>query len=285
MQSANMLLTAKQIEQYERDGFLVIPDFVNSALCDLLVQRANNLIEQFEPSSIKVYFSAQDQSHADNPYFLDSGNKIHFFFEADALDENGDLKTEKKLSINKIGHALHDLDPVFNSFSRMHKIAALVQDLKVRDPLLVQSMYIFKQPFIGGELNCHQDSTYLYVEKKPVVGLWFALQDATLQNGCLWAIPGGQHIPLKARAIRTKQNKMEMAVYDTSPWPLEKMIPLEVPKGSLVVLHGLLPHMSKENASAQSRHAYILHVMSSEGVYAANNWLRRASAMPFQGFI
>ena len=52
-------------------------------------------------------------------------------------------------------------------------------------------MYIFKQPNIGGEVTCHQDSTFLYTEPIDIVGLWFALEDATIENGCLWAIPGG----------------------------------------------------------------------------------------------
>src|SRR3546814_20060658 len=52
-------------------------------------------------------------------------------------------------------------------------------------------MYIFKQPRIGGEVGWHQDSTFLYPEPPSVVGLWFALEDAPLEHGCLWALPGG----------------------------------------------------------------------------------------------
>ena len=52
-------------------------------------------------------------------------------------------------------------------------------------------MYIFKQPGIGGEVGCHQDATFLYTEPMTVTGFWFAIEDATLENGCLWAAPGG----------------------------------------------------------------------------------------------
>ena len=41
-------------------------------------------------------------------------------------------------------------------------------------PLLLQSMMIFKHAHIGGEVNCHQDSTFLYTEPMSVVGIWLA---------------------------------------------------------------------------------------------------------------
>ena len=55
-------------------------------------------------------------------------------------------------------------------------------------------MYIFKQPFIGGKVAPHQDATYLHTEPKPnkIVGIWIALEDCTLENGCLSFIPGSQ---------------------------------------------------------------------------------------------
>ncbi len=284
--SDGIILTAAQKQDFLRNGFLVIRDFVSADICGLLMHQAHNLIEKFEPSEeLKTIFSAKDQRHAKNRYFLDSGGKIHFFFEEGALDSQGRLIKEKALSINKIGHALHDLDPVFNCFSRSHKIASLVHDLGINDPLLLQSMYICKQPFIGDEVTCHQDSTYLFVKDKPVTGLWFALEDATLENGCLWAIPGGHQTRLKSRSIRDKNDIVTTEIYDHTPWELEKMIPLEVPRGSVIVLHGLLPHMSKQNISPRSRHAYTLHIISGRHEYPDDNWLQKSNERPWRGFL
>ncbi|RDI46573.1 phytanoyl-CoA dioxygenase family protein [Aquicella lusitana] len=277
-------LNSLQKESYHRDGYLVLPQFINETICRLLIDRANMLIANFDASSIKVIFSTQDRRHTKNQYFLESGDKIHFFLEENAVNAQGELNTDKLYSINKIGHALHDVDPVFNCFSRMHKIACLIHDLAIADPLLVQSMYICKQPFMGGEVNCHQDNTFLYVKEQPITGLWFALEDANRENGCLWAIPGGHRIPLKSRMLRDKHHQICYETYDHTPWPLEEMVPLEVSRGSAIVLHGLLPHMSKQNLSSRSRHAYTLHVMSGQHEYAAENWLQRPADMPFRGF-
>ncbi len=272
------MLTAAQIKQYDKDGFLIIEDFVANDMCQLLIHRAAEIIAN-DTNDTRTIFSTKDNRHAKNQYFLESGDKIRLFFE-----ENTSIET-KRFSINKIGHALHDLDPIFNAFSRTHKIAALTTDLNIEDPLLIQSMYICKQSFIGGEVSCHQDSTYLYVKEQPVTGLWFALEDATLQNGCLWAIKGGHRTPLKSRMLREANDQVRMEIYDDSPWQLDAMTPLEVRQGSLIVLHGLLPHMSKENVSPRSRHAYTLHLMSGKYEFTPDNWLQRPTHLPFKSFL
>lgn len=57
-------------------------------------------------------------------------------------------------------------------------------------PVVCQSMYIFKQPFIGGKVQAHQDGSYLYTDPLKVTGIWIALEDCTLENGCLSFLPG-----------------------------------------------------------------------------------------------
>ena len=279
-----MRLNEEQRTQYDRDGFLVMSDFADAASCDALRARAEELVHDFDASGIVSIFSTHEQGRLSDYYFLTSGDKIRCFFEEDAFLPDGTLKQSKEQSINKIGHALHDLDPVFNEFSRRPEVAQLVADLGINRPLLLQGMYIFKQPKIGGEVTCHQDSTFLYTEPQAIAGLWFALEDATLENGCLWAIPGGHTLGLKSRWLRNESGGMKFEVFDSSPWPEERLVPLEVHKGSLIILSGLLPHKSLANRSAKSRHAYTLHVISADCDYPETNWLQRSADLPLRGF-
>lgn len=278
---ARAALTAAQRAAFAADGFLVLPGFVAPAACDALRARADALVAGFDPGPTRSIFTTDEQARRTDDYFLDSADGVGFFFEEEAFDAAGALRGPLARSINKIGHALHDREPVFDAFSRTPALAGLVAALDVDDPRLIQSMYIFKQPFIGGEVRCHQDATFLHTAPDRLIGLWFALEDAGQDNGCLWALPGGHRGGLRARFVRTGR-ATRMDVLDPTPWDDAGLVPLEVGKGALIVLDGHLPHMSRANRSPASRHAYTLHVVSGASAYPDSNWLQRAT--PARGF-
>lgn len=282
------MLSPDDLARYARDGFLVLPHFVPDAECDALSARARVLVAAFEPGDHTSIFTTDEQARKTDDYFLDSGDKVRFFFEEEAFDTSSGarrLAYEKESAINKIGHALHDLDPAFARFSRTQALAELVGDLGIAEPRLMQSMVIFKQPLIGGEVRCHQDATFLHTTPERMVGLWFALEDAHRDNGCLWAIPGGHaEARPRSRFVRAKDRTTRLDVADATPWDDGALVPLEIEKGGLIVLHGLLPHMSQANRSPRSRLAYTLHVVSGQSAYPETNWLQRAADMPARGF-
>src|SRR5690606_38706945 len=180
---------------------LVLEGFVDEVECRALMDRAAEIIKEVD-RDIRSVFTTIEQTRTSDEWFLGSGDQVRAFFEADAFDERGELRQPIEQSINKLGHAMHDLDPVYERFSRNPALAEVAADIGMEEPLLLQSMHIFKPPHIGGEVSCHQDATFLYTAPISVVGVWFALEDATLENGCLWAEPGGHRGPLRKRFVR-----------------------------------------------------------------------------------
>jgi len=274
------MLNLLQKQRYREDGYLVLPGFKPLHEIDALRRRALQIVEAFDPQRGSGVFSTSSQNS--DAWFLGSADCVRCFFEEEAFDPDGRLRQDKALSINKIGHALHDVDPVFAAFSHGPVWAGLAADLGLAQTRLWQSMFIFKQPGIGGEVHWHQDAAFLHSEPMTVTGFWIALEDATVDNGCLWVAPGGHRGPLRKRFVRAG-DAVRFDTLDETPWPTQaEAVPLEVAAGTLVCFHGLLPHYSAPNRSAASRHAYTLHATDARSRWSADNWLCRP--VPPTGF-
>jgi len=268
-------LTKEQFEKFEKDGLLVIENFLTPEEVEGLQTEITNIVENMDPKTDRGVFSTTDVQQASDKYFLESGDKIRFFFEADAFDSSGDLKMDKHKSLNKIGHALHLTNPVFRKVSFSYQVQYISRCLGLRDPAIVQGMYIFKQPGIGGEVTPHQDGTFLYNEPLRLFGFWFPIDDATLENGCLWYVPGSHDTPITRRFLRTGRvgtDKLLEFRGEDKVFPPEAWVAAPVKKGSLVLIHGQVAHKSERNLSEKSRHAYTFHVIEMEGShYASKN--------------
>lgn len=276
------MLTPKQLKQFGSDGYTLIENVLTPEQLAQMKSRAAGIIDEWEEDLNNPIFTTKDNNRSGDLYFLNSAETIRCFYEEEAFDANGNLVQQRQDCINKIGHALHELDPVFKTISHLPLLGEIAQDLGLTQPELRQSMYIFKQPRIGGVVNWHQDATFFYSEPISVVTFWFAIEDATLENGCLWVEPKGHKGPLRERFNRNGDTT-SMTPLDDTPWPTQSGVPLEVKAGTLVCFHGKLPHYSAPNHSDKSRQAYTLHVTDGTSAYAESNWLQ-TTMLPLRGF-
>jgi phytanoyl-CoA hydroxylase len=268
---------------YERNGFAVMESIIPASALASIRAAALQIVDDFDIERQRSVFTTKDHDRGRDQYFVASAEAIHCFLEEDALDDSGQLVRPKALAINKIGHALHDLDPAFNAFCRQAILADLLHELGYQSPQLWQTMYIFKQPRIGGEVRWHQDASYLITAPSSGVGFWVAVEDARRDNGCLWVQPGGHHSPLRDiyEYDHLAQYGELRRVGDT-PWPEEsEALAVEVPAGSLVIFNDHMPHYSSPNRSEKSRHAFTMHFAESSSRWLPENWLQRPRLDPF----
>jgi ectoine hydroxylase-related dioxygenase (phytanoyl-CoA dioxygenase family) len=157
-------------------------------------------------------------------------------------------------------------------------------------------MVICKQPEIGGAVPPHQDSTFLYTDPPSAVGWWYALEDCTVENGCL-SFAAGSHRrePIRKRFVRTGAADSEGTGFvDNEGAQFPRNLQLaqngevkketytmgEVKAGTLVLIHGNILHKSERNVSGKSRFIYTFHVIEGEEKYDERNWLQP----PKEGF-
>jgi phytanoyl-CoA hydroxylase len=271
-------------ERFDRDGYAVLERAVADDAIESIRAAAARIVGAFDPAQHRTVFSTRDRDRGRDRYFMESAEAVHCFLEEGAVDEQGELTRPKERGINKIGHALHDRVPEFTAFCRQAVVREVLEALGYADPVLWQTMYIFKQPRIGGEVRWHQDASYLATAPATVTGIWVAVEDAHRGNGCLWVQPGGHRGPLR-EIYRVDRATLqgELTTLNDRPWPREgEAIALEVPRGSLVVFSDHLPHYSSQNRSEQSRQAFTMHFAEAASAWSPANWLQRPNLGPFR---
>ncbi|KAL4467664.1 hypothetical protein ABPG74_012999 [Tetrahymena malaccensis] len=280
--SFDKVFTERHVKEYFENGATLVENVLTEQEVDQMIAETERLVKQNDIFKKIVYFkSGEDKRGLD---FIETGDKIHFFFEENVFDKSGNLVVPKEHALNKIGHAMHDLDPFYQKFSYQPLYKYILQQIKYQAPSLVQSMYIYKNPKVGAEVCPHTDNTYLITEPKlSCVGFWFALHDATKENGCMWGVSGSQKESTKRFMYRNATGDDVLYEGEEKKYELEKAVPLEVKRGSMLVFNGDYVHYSEHNRSKLPRHALTLHFVETANniKWHSRNWLQRNPNLPF----
>lgn len=176
-----------------------------------------------------------------------------------------DFHDGKKSSVIQVVN-IWEADDLFRKHLYNETICRLVTELTGDDTLRVWHDQIqYKPPTIGGPTDWHQDHPYWpIIQPADLISAWVALEDADVENGCMWMVPGSHKWgPHKGGTIGTNP-------VDFSPTPdLSKLpagvdvtpVPMPVKKGCVGLHHCLTWHGSPPNRSDRGRPAIAVHYM------------------------
>lgn len=168
-------------------------------------------------------------------------------------------------------HQPHHVSPVTLKYIKHPKVCGILSQITAAhlppgswdgSVKCMQSMLFVKPPGFQGQA-WHQDEIYIPTRDRSLIGAWIAIDDATIQNGCLWVVPGshktGYLYPQKAH-----DNEEE---FDFAPesygFDESKEVPVEVKAGAVVFFNGYLLHRSRKNRSDIYRRVLVNHYMNA----------------------
>ena len=213
-------------------------------------------------------------------FFKSRTSDFHFQVEGtyearpDRLDELAD-------NIRKFQSYAKEL-PIYDYLAHQHpRLQALLEGVLGPGFRPYSSMALCKPANGGAEKPWHQDLAYFSVNRfDGICGVWIALDQATVDNGCMHVIPGG-HLSGPRRHEWTKVD-CEITTKDVNP---ADAVAVELPPGGIMIFHGMLPHETPANNSGLRRRALQFHYQSADTKIAPQEEYRSKFAAPDGLFI
>ena len=229
--------TLDLIDTYTRDGYLVLPDALSA-----------NEVAALRAEAVRIYRG--DLGPVDG-------------LQSVAPDEPDDAVIRRYLCI----HHPHKLSSLIRQTLAHEAIVRVLTRLIGPDVKAMQSMLFTKAEGRPGQA-WHQDEFFIPTRDRSLTAAWIALDDATVDNGCLWALPGS-HRPGVLYPDRDHDDERfdcTVEAYDF-PYRDDDAVALEVAAGTAVIFNGYLLHRSLPNARRRGlRRALVNHYMSAQSL-------------------
>jgi phytanoyl-CoA hydroxylase len=233
-----MSLTQAQLDEFDKNGFLVVRNLVSPE--NLIALRRK--VDEVQNTILEAQAAAKARN-----------SKIDFIIEKN----EGGTAVAAKPALRKLAE-LAPNDEFFRSICSQTNILDTVSALTGggRGVYLYSDQVFLKPAHCGSEKPLHQDNSYFKVTPNTAgVTCWMALDDATIENGCMHYIPGTHKLGI----VSHKQIKDTPHLVPDSETPYGEEIPVPIPAGACIFHHLCTMHSSKANTSPNSRRAWALH--------------------------
>lgn len=221
----NYGLNETQLQQYDRDGFIVLEDWFDEATVQTFSQAADELLENIGPI---VYGNPRIQ-----------------------VDQIGETTRVRQV------YPVIDISETFARLAQDARLLDPFRSLFNDEPVLFEDKLNYKYPSGGSPFPMHQDYSYWQDYSPQLTTVLIYLDRATEENGCLEVVPGWH----KKGLLPIERIKVGQSIDDyVSPKVLDPSLAIKVPAsaGTMILFTCYTPHSSAPNLSAYPRRAMIL---------------------------
>jgi len=168
-------------------------------------------------------------------------------------------------------HFPHKISPLIKETASHKSVANVLSKIISPNVKCLQTMLFVKAPGKNGQA-WHQDEYFIPTRDKSLTGAWLALEDANIENGCLWVIPGSHKDGfIRKRVETTNEEFADLEQAYLEPYKESDFLKVEVKSGSVIYFDGYLLHMSLKNKTTDKfRRALVSHYCSAESMLPWN---------------
>lgn len=233
-------------EAWERNGYILLREFVEPHLCQAMLDYIVAFVRENRPESSKVQtVKAPD----DSTVYVADGSIIIPESKPNPFAKNPEDNISKVFN-------LHRQEP-FAGFVKQPEVLDVLAQLIGPEIDCFQSQFIFKNAGAWGQ-PWHQDSYYMPLDHLPQVGVWLAVSEATLENGCLLVQPGSHREPIHAH-VPDQRPLANYGYVEIVDYDFTDAVPILMQPGDLLIFHSFLMHRSVDNRSHSRRAAAMFH--------------------------
>ena len=216
------MVTFNQFEFFELEGYLPVEDILSDKEMTFYDQTYNGFINnEFDTNELRSDLSGKEDN-----------NKEYIT----------QIMLPSKIYPDILQHSMHQ------------KGLAIAQELLGEDMILDFDMLINKAPHTNQSTPWHQDAAYwIDMPDKRALSIWFAIDEATLDNGCMWYTPKSHKLPLRKHHQPIGKGALQCKGSE------EESIAVPLKPGSCAIHHGHMLHYSRGNSTSGHRRAFILN--------------------------
>ncbi|MCY0879669.1 MAG: phytanoyl-CoA dioxygenase family protein [Firmicutes bacterium] len=209
------MIASQELQQYWEQGYVVLPDCLDASVLDEVESRLD-------------------------------------YYDADHHERLLGVGKEGISRANEIAFTanLAGKDRVLAEFVGSDPFVELATRILGPNVQLYWDQAVYKRPETAQDFPWHQDTGYVPTDPAHYLTCWIPLVDATIDNGCIWVIPGSH----RQGMVTHQPTALGLQCY----FGPDRGVPVPVSRGSVIAFSSLLFHRSGPNVSSQMRKAYVV---------------------------